>query len=103
MEAEVVKEDDVAAVDLVEVILATHVEKQVIRVETARRKMVGASTVERLVMLSLPVSTKRMKLHACRERACAQGDLLLSVKLRSKKMTAADIVKLSLQKSARRM
>ena len=101
--AEVVKEDEVAAVDLVEVIHATHVEKQVTTVETARRKMLSASTVERSVMLSLLASTKRMKLHACRERECAQGDLLLSVKLRSKKMTAVDMVKLSLQRSARGM
>ena len=70
--AKVVKEDEVAAVDLVEVIHATHVEKQAITVDIARRKMLSASTVERSVMLSLRASTRRMKLHACRERECVK-------------------------------
>ena len=102
--AEVVKEDEVAAVDLVEVILATHMEKQVITVETARRKMLSASIVERLVMWSSLASIRRMTLNACKERRCVQGGKqLLSVKPKSRLMRAMGRLTLLSLKSSREM
>ena len=79
MESEVVVEAEVEAVDQVEDTHAILVERQVTTAETAPRKTKNADIVEPLAMWNSPVSTRKTKLHECREKGCALGEKQLSL------------------------
>ena len=79
VESEVVVEAEVEAVDKVEDIPAILVERQVTTAETAPRKTKNANIVEPLVMWNSPVSTRKTKLHECKEKGCVLGEKQLSL------------------------